>query len=44
MRQKYFSNNGTDRGNEVRITGYSIHHCNSPLLTVLLRATFVERV
>ena len=39
MRQKYFSNNGTDRGNEVRITGYSIHHGHSPLLTVVLRTT-----
>lgn len=40
MRQKYFSNNGTDGGNEVRITGYSIHRCHSPLLVVLLRTPF----
>lgn len=40
MRQKYFRNNGADGGNKVRITGYSIHHCHSPLLTVLLRTTF----
>lgn len=40
MCQEYFSDNGTDGGNEVRITGYSIHHCYAPFLTVLLRAPF----